>query len=110
MRQSNVRILRHYRSPDSCGGERWLAREDRADSALAMRSVRHRFSARRHTPLYQIKTPSRRMAEVMTEMAEGVDTAAASRIFNHHPKTIAHWVRWWWEWPLSVGVSGWCGG
>ncbi|NLF79531.1 MAG: hypothetical protein GX573_27885 [Chloroflexi bacterium] len=29
----------------------------------------------------------------MTAMAEGVDTAAGSRIFNHHPKTIAHWVR-----------------
>ncbi len=26
-------------------------------------------------------------------MAEGVDGAAASRIFNHHPKTIAQWVR-----------------
>jgi hypothetical protein len=53
----------------------------------------NRFSARRHTPLYRVKTPSRRVAEVMTAMAEGVDTATASRIFNHHPNTIAHWVQ-----------------
>ena len=53
----------------------------------------NRFSARRHTPLYRLKTPSRRVAEVLTAMAEGVDTAAGSRIFNHHPKTITHWVQ-----------------
>jgi hypothetical protein len=53
----------------------------------------NRFSARRRTPLYRLKTPSRRVAEVMTAMAEGVDTAAATRIFNHHPNTIAHWVQ-----------------
>jgi transposase len=44
-----------------------------------------RFSGRLHTGMYRLKTPSRRVGE-------GVDVAAASRIFGHHPSTITRWL------------------
>jgi hypothetical protein len=40
-----------------------------------------------------LKTPSWRVAEVVTTLGEGVDQAAAARIFKHHPSTIARWLR-----------------
>jgi IS1 family transposase len=40
-----------------------------------------------------LKTPSWRVQEVVTALGEGVDQAAAVRIFKHHPATIARWLR-----------------
>jgi hypothetical protein len=37
------------------------------------------FSARRHTPLYCLKTPSHQVAMVLTALAEGLDASAAER-------------------------------
>lgn len=51
------------------------------------------FSGRRHTAMRYLKTPSRRVQEVVTALGEGVDQAAAVRIFKHHPTTIARWLR-----------------
>jgi IS1 family transposase len=51
------------------------------------------FSARRHTPLYQLKTPSCRVSEVLTALAEGLDVAAAVRVFGHRHATITGWVK-----------------
>lgn len=50
------------------------------------------FSARRDTPLYRLKTPSRRVGEVLTALAEGLDVAAAGRVFGHRDATIAAWL------------------
>ncbi len=50
------------------------------------------FSARRDTPLYRLKTPSRRVAEVVTALAEGLDVAAASRVFGYRAATITTWL------------------
>ncbi len=50
------------------------------------------FSARRHTALYQIKTPAHRVAEVLTALAEGLDVAAATRVFGYHHATIMAWL------------------
>ena len=36
------------------------------------------FSARRHTPLYRLKTPSHQIAMVLTALAEGLDASASS--------------------------------
>ena len=49
-------------------------------------------TARLNTALYRLKTPSWRVAEVSTALAEGVDIAAASRIFGHHERTIGRWL------------------
>lgn len=43
--------------------------------------------------MYYLKTPSRRVGEVMTALAEGVDESAAQRIFHHDRRTIARWLR-----------------
>jgi hypothetical protein len=46
------------------------------------------FSARRHTPLYHLKTPSHHVGMVLTALAEGLDPSAAERVAglpaNHH--------------------------
>jgi len=51
------------------------------------------FSERRNTAMRWLKTPAWRVQEVVTALGEGVDQAAAVRIFNHHPTTIARWLR-----------------
>jgi transposase-like protein len=38
------------------------------------------FSARRHTSLYRLKTPSQQVAMVLTALAEGLDASAAERV------------------------------
>jgi len=50
------------------------------------------FSARRDTPLYRLKTPSQRVGEVLTALVEGLDVAAAVRVFGHSEGTIMTWV------------------
>lgn len=45
-------------------------------------------SARRHW----LKTPSQRVGEVLTALAEGLDVAAAERIFGHGSATITTWL------------------
>jgi transposase-like protein len=51
------------------------------------------FSSRRDTPLYRLKTPSSRVAEVLTALAEGLDLAAATRVFGYRHTTISAWLR-----------------
>lgn len=43
--------------------------------------------------MYWLKTLSRRVREVLTALGERVDTAAATRIFDHHPSTVTRWQR-----------------
>jgi hypothetical protein len=40
------------------------------------------FTARRHTPLYRLKTPSHQIAVVLSAPAEGLDASAAERVFG----------------------------
>lgn len=51
-----------------------------------------KFSDRRNTPMYRLKSASQLVAQVMTAMAEGVDLSAATRIFNYHHTTINRWL------------------
>ena len=44
------------------------------------------------TPLYRLKTASDRVAEVLAALAEGLDVAAAVRVFGHRPATITIWL------------------
>ncbi len=50
------------------------------------------FSSRRNTPLYHLKTPSSRIAEVLSAVAEGLTVAAAERVFGHREGTITTWL------------------
>ena len=46
------------------------------------------FTARRHTPLYRLKTPSHHIAMVLSALAEGLDVSAAERVFGYRQATI----------------------
>jgi len=50
------------------------------------------FSARRHTPLYRLKTPSQQVAVVLSALAEGLDPSAAERVFGYRQATITTWL------------------
>jgi IS1 family transposase/transposase-like protein len=50
------------------------------------------FSARRHTPLYRLKTPSHQIAVVLTALAEGLDPSEAPRVFGYRQPTITTWL------------------
>jgi IS1 family transposase len=50
------------------------------------------FSARRDTPLYRLKTSPQRIGEVLTALSEGLDIAAAERVFGHRHATITTWL------------------
>jgi hypothetical protein len=55
-------------------------------------ACRATFSARRDTPLYRLKTPSRHVAMVLSALAEGLDPSAAERIFGNSQATITRWL------------------
>jgi IS1 family transposase len=55
-------------------------------------ACRTTFSARRDTPLYRLKTPSRHVAMVLAALAEGLDPSAAERIFGNCQATITTWL------------------
>jgi transposase-like protein len=50
------------------------------------------FSSRRDTPLYRLKTPSARIAQVVAALAEGLDVAAAARVFGYAEAAISTWL------------------
>ncbi len=50
------------------------------------------FSARRHTPLYRLKTPSHQIEMVLSALAEGLDPSAAERVFGYRQATITTWL------------------
>jgi IS1 family transposase/transposase-like protein len=50
------------------------------------------FTARRHTPLYRLKTPSHQIAMVLSALAEGLDASAAERVFGYRQATITLWL------------------
>jgi IS1 family transposase len=49
-------------------------------------------TARRHTPLYRLKTPSHHIAMVLSALAEGLDVSAAERVFGYRQATITTWL------------------
>jgi hypothetical protein len=55
-------------------------------------ACRTTFSARRHTPLYRLKTPSRQVEVVLTALAEGLDPSEAWRVFGYRQATITTWL------------------
>ncbi len=55
-------------------------------------ACRTTFSARCHTPMYRLKTPSYHVAMVLTARACGLDASAAERVFGYHQATITTWL------------------
>jgi transposase-like protein len=59
---------------------------------LRCQACHTKVSVRRDTPMYNLKTLVARVDEVVTATSEGVDVAAASRIFKHDERTIQRWL------------------
>jgi hypothetical protein len=55
-------------------------------------ACRTTFTARRHTPLYRLKTPSQQIGVVLTARDFGLDPSAAERIFGYRQATITTWL------------------
>ncbi len=51
-----------------------------------------KVTARWNTPMYDLKTAAHEVARVMTASSEGVDVAAASRIFAQDERTVRRWL------------------
>jgi len=47
-----------------------------------------RFTSRRHTAMYWLKTPSGQVGQVMLGVGEGLSLAASARVFGHHAATV----------------------
>ncbi len=60
--------------------------------AFRCQACRTTFTARYHTPLYRLKTPSHQIAVVLSALAEGLDPSAAERIFGYRQATITTWL------------------
>jgi IS1 family transposase len=52
----------------------------------------HKFSARRHTALYHLKTPPTQVAQVLHAVAEGLSAQAAARVFHISEITVRCWI------------------
>ena len=51
-----------------------------------------KFSARRHTPLYRLRSPAARVAQVLHAIAEGLSPHSAARVFNLSEGTVRSWI------------------
>jgi len=52
----------------------------------------HKFSARRHTALYHLKTSPARVAQVLHAIAEGLSVQATARVFHLSETTVRSWI------------------
>ncbi len=59
---------------------------------LKCQACRTKFSVRYGTALYRLKTPARRVGEVLSALAEGLSVGAAVRVFGHGEFTIRTWL------------------
>jgi hypothetical protein len=60
---------------------------------LRCQACRTTFTARRHTPLYRLKTPSRKVAMVLSALAEGLDPISPpSGSQDYRQATITTWL------------------
>ena len=59
---------------------------------LFCQACKTKFTVRRDTPLYRLKTPAQRVGEVLSALAEGLDVAAGVRVFGHTEATIQRWL------------------
>ena len=55
-------------------------------------ACQRKFTARRHTALYRLKASSRRVAQALHAIAEGLSTRAAARVFSTSEATLRRWL------------------
>ncbi len=59
---------------------------------LYCQACKRKFSVRRHTALYGLKTEPARVAQVLHAVAEGLSPHAAARVFNLSEATVRCWL------------------
>ena len=59
---------------------------------LKCQACGHKFTVRRHTVLYRLKTHSARVAEALTFLAEGVDVSVLERVWQISEGTLRTWL------------------
>jgi hypothetical protein len=59
---------------------------------LKCQACGRKFTVRRHTVLYRLKTPSARVAEALTFLAEGVDVSVLERVWQIGEGTLRSWL------------------
>ena len=59
---------------------------------LKCQACGHKFTVRRHTVLYRLKTGSTRVAEALTFLAEGVDVSVLERVWHIGEGTLRSWL------------------
>jgi hypothetical protein len=59
---------------------------------LYCQACHHKFSVRRHTALYRLKTAAAQVAQVLTALAEGLSVSGAVQTFGHSERTITAWL------------------
>jgi transposase-like protein/IS1 family transposase len=59
---------------------------------LFCQACQHKFTVRRHTPLYRLKTSAARVALILTALAEGLSVSGAVHTFEHTEATITRWL------------------
>jgi hypothetical protein len=59
---------------------------------LKCQACGHKFTVRRHTVLYRLKTYSARVAEALTFLAEGVDVSVLERVWRIGEGTLRSWL------------------
>ncbi len=71
-----------------CGGH---GKRERIQD-LKCQACGKKMTERRNTALYRLKTPVKRVAEVLSALVEGLDVSAAVRVFGHGEGTIRTWL------------------
>jgi len=59
---------------------------------LRCQACGHKFTVRRQTVLYRLKTHSARVAEALTFLAEGVDVSVLERVWRVRESTLRTWL------------------
>jgi hypothetical protein len=59
---------------------------------LYCQACKHKFTVRRHTVLYRLKTRAARVAEALTFLAEGVDVSVLERTWGIREGTLHTWL------------------
>jgi transposase-like protein len=59
---------------------------------LKCQACGRKFTVRRHTVLYRLKTHSTRVAEALTFLAEGVDVSVLERVWQIGEGTLRTWL------------------
>ena len=56
------------------------------------KACKRKFTVRRHTALYRLKAPSKRVAQALHAIAEGLSTRAAARVFSTSETNLRSWL------------------